>query len=54
MNDRPGSAIRAVFFDIDGTLISFRNHAMPESTQKALHALRKKAYGFMWRPGVPK
>ena len=42
MDDRPGSTIRAVFFDIDGTLISFRNHAMPESTQAALHALREK------------
>lgn len=42
MGNIPGSAIKAVFFDIDGTLISFENHTMPESTQKALHALREK------------
>lgn len=34
--------IKAVFFDIDGTLISFRTHRMHQSTQKALHALREK------------
>ena len=34
--------IKAVFFDIDGTLISFKTHNMHHSTQKALHALREK------------
>lgn len=34
--------IRAIFFDIDGTLISFKTHRMPESTKKALHLLRDK------------
>ncbi len=34
--------IKAVFFDIDGTLISFKTHTMHHSTQKALHALREK------------
>lgn len=29
-------------FDIDGTLISFKTHKMPESTKKALNELRKK------------
>lgn len=42
MSGIPGLTVKAVFFDIDGTLISFRNHAMPESTQRALHALREK------------
>lgn len=32
--------IKAAFFDIDGTLVSFQTHAMPASTIKALHALR--------------
>ncbi|HAD56461.1 MAG TPA: hypothetical protein DCG00_03180, partial [Alistipes sp.] len=32
--------VRAVFFDIDGTLVSFKTHRMPESTRKALEALR--------------
>ncbi len=32
---------KAVFFDIDGTLISFKTHRMPESTRRALHLLRR-------------
>ena len=32
--------VRAVFFDIDGTLVSFKTHRMPESTRKALETLR--------------
>ena len=42
MNDKAGNAVKAVFFDIDGTLISFRNHTMPESTRRALHDLRER------------
>lgn len=34
--------IKAVFFDIDGTLISFKTHKMPVSTQRALNMLREK------------
>lgn len=34
--------IKSVFFDIDGTLISFKTHKMPESTKKALNLLREK------------
>lgn len=33
--------IKAVFFDIDGTLISFNTHRMPESTRTALQLLRQ-------------
>ena len=32
--------IKAAFFDIDGTLVSFKTHTMPESTKRALAALR--------------
>lgn len=32
----------AVFFDIDGTLVSFKTHRMPESTVETLEELRKK------------
>ncbi len=32
--------IKAVFFDIDGTLVSFRTHAVPQSTQDAIARLR--------------
>ena len=34
--------IKAIFFDIDGTLVSFKTHKMPESTKKALSILREK------------
>lgn len=34
--------IKSVFFDIDGTLISFKTHKMPESTKKSLNLLREK------------
>ena len=42
MTGKPEKRIKAVFFDIDGTLISFKTHRMHQSTQKALHALREK------------
>lgn len=34
--------IKAVFFDIDGTLVSFNTHRVPESTVRALNLLRAK------------
>ena len=34
-------AIKAAFFDIDGTLTSFTTHEVPESTIEALRALRR-------------
>lgn len=34
--------IKAIFFDIDGTLVSFKTHKVPESTIKALNLLREK------------
>ena len=34
--------IKAAFFDIDGTLIDFLTHTMPESTLRALELLRQK------------
>lgn len=34
--------IKAVFFDIDGTLVSFKTHVIPQSTLDALAALREK------------
>lgn len=36
--------IKAVFFDIDGTLIDIATHRIPDSTIKALHELRKRGY----------
>lgn len=34
--------IKAVFLDIDGTLISFKTNTIPESTHKAIQSLREK------------
>ena len=34
--------IQAVFFDIDGTLVSFKTHAIPPSTKEAINQLRNK------------
>lgn len=34
--------IKAIFFDIDGTLISFNTHKVPESTKECLNKLREK------------
>ena len=34
--------IKALFFDIDGTLVSFRDHAVPVSTRRALEQLRQR------------
>lgn len=33
---------KVVFFDIDGTLLSFNTHTVPQSTIDAVHALRQK------------
>ncbi len=32
--------IKAVFFDIDGTLVPFGEHSIPENTRMALRQLR--------------
>lgn len=33
---------KALFFDIDGTLVSFHTHRVPQSTLEAVHAARQK------------
>lgn len=35
-------SVKAVFFDIDGTLLSFKTHKVSESTEKAIVALQAK------------
>ncbi len=37
-----GSRIKAIFFDVDGTLFSHKLNDVPESTRKALKALRER------------
>ena len=34
--------IKAVFFDVDGTLVSFIDHKVPDSARKAIAELRKR------------
>lgn len=34
--------IKAVFFDIDGTLVSFETHQVPDSTRRAVEELRRR------------
>lgn len=43
--------IKCIFFDIDGTLISFQTHLMPESTRIALDSLRKKGIKLLIATG---
>ncbi|MDR3765788.1 MAG: Cof-type HAD-IIB family hydrolase, partial [Butyricicoccus sp.] len=43
----------AIFFDIDGTLLSFQTHAVPPSTQKALRLLREKGVKLFLATGRP-
>ena len=33
---------KAIFFDVDGTLVSFKTHTMSPATLQALHTLREK------------
>lgn len=33
--------IKAIFFDIDGTLVSFKNHQIPASTIESLKKLKE-------------
>ncbi len=34
--------IRALFFDVDGTLVSFATHRVPDSTREALAAAHRR------------
>jgi Cof subfamily protein (haloacid dehalogenase superfamily) len=42
MNSNNYPNIKAIFFDIDGTLFSFKTKSIPESTQNAIKTLRQK------------
>ncbi len=45
--------VKAIFFDIDGTLVSFKTHKIPASTQEALKALRDKSIKIFIATGRP-
>lgn len=46
--------IKALFFDIDGTLVSFDTHAIPESTIKAITIAKEKGIKIFIATGRPK
>ena len=46
--------IKAVFFDIDGTLVSFKTHRMPSSTVDALDRLRARGIRIFVASGRPR
>lgn len=45
---------KALFFDIDGTLVSFKTHAIPDSARKAIKQLREKGHKVFIATGRPK
>lgn len=45
--------IKAAFFDIDGTLVSFNTHAVPESAREALKTLRENGILVFIATGRP-
>lgn len=47
------AGIKAVFFDIDGTLVSFRTHCIPPSAREAVAALREKGIKVYIATGRP-
>lgn len=44
---------KALFFDIDGTLVSFRSHKVPDSAAKALAAAKQKGTRLFIATGRP-
>lgn len=46
--------VKAIFFDIDGTLVSFRTHTVPQSTCDALKKLREQGVKVFIATGRPK
>lgn len=45
--------VKAVFFDIDGTLVSFRTHRIPASTLEAVRVVRRKGVRVYIATGRP-
>lgn len=45
--------IKAVFFDIDGTLVSFKTHRIPDSTKQALARMRERGVKVFIASGRP-
>lgn len=45
--------IKAIFFDIDGTLVSFKTHEVPQSATEAIHEIRKRGVKVFIATGRP-
>ena len=45
--------IKALFFDVDGTLVSFNTHKVPESTIEALREAHKRGVKLFTSTGRP-
>ena len=45
--------VKAIFFDIDGTLVSFKTHRIPASTREALKELHNKGIKIFIATGRP-
>ncbi len=45
--------IHSIFFDIDGTLVSFKTHTIPESTLAVIRRARKKGIRIFIATGRP-
>ena len=46
--------IKALFFDIDGTLVSFKTHSIPQSTIEAINKAKEKGIKVFISTGRPK
>ena len=53
MRENKKTNIKAIFFDLDGTLLSFKTHTIPESTICALKALQAKSIKLFVATGRP-
>jgi Cof subfamily protein (haloacid dehalogenase superfamily) len=53
-NNTKTSMIKALFFDIDGTLVSFKTHSIPQSTIEAIDKAKEKGIKVFISTGRPK
>lgn len=44
--------IKAIFFDIDGTLVSFNTHCIPQSAVDAVSMAKAKGVKSIFQPAV--
>lgn len=52
-NKKTKTLIKALFFDIDGTLVSFKTHSIPQSTIDAIHKVRQQGVKVFIATGRP-